>query len=143
MRHIHLQHRFVEFIPEILEEGILYISLEYMTVTHLCCCGCGNEVSLPLSPVGWRLIYDGRAISLEPSIGSWSLPCRSHYWIRGNRVQWAEQWSTERVQVARELDRRERDTHFSPADRDGPSRILPSTAPRSRWVKIKALFGLR
>src|SRR4051812_849924 len=102
MRRQHLRHEFVEYIPEKLEEGVLYVSMEYMTVAHLCCCGCGAEVSLPLSPVGWRLIYDGRSISLEPSIGSWSLPCSSHYWIRGNQVRWAEQWTPERVQAARD-----------------------------------------
>jgi hypothetical protein len=74
MRHDQLQHRFVEFIPEQLEESILYISLEYMTVTHLCCCGCGHEVSVTLSPTDWRLICDGRTVSIEPSIGSWRLP---------------------------------------------------------------------
>ena len=33
-------------------------------------------------------MFDGRTISLNPSIGNWSYPCRSHYWIKGNRVVW-------------------------------------------------------
>jgi hypothetical protein len=80
-----VQHRFVDFIPEQLEEGVLYVSIEYMTVAHLCCCGCGQEVSITLSPTDWRLIYDGKTVSIEPSIGSWNLPCQSHYFIARNR----------------------------------------------------------
>ena len=89
MRRDNLEHRFVDFIPERLDEGILYVSIEYTTVAHLCCCGCGKEVSITLSPTDWRLVFDGKTISLEPSIGSWSLPCQSHYFITRNRVVWA------------------------------------------------------
>lgn len=104
MRHDELQHRFVEYIPEQLEEGMLYISIEYMTVTHLCCCGCGREVSTTLSPTDWRLIFDGRTVSLEPSIGSWTLPCRSHYFITRNRVIWARGWSAAEIESGRRYD---------------------------------------
>jgi len=45
-----LKHEFVEFIPEDLEQGTLYISIRYKTGTHLCCCGCGNIVVTPFSP---------------------------------------------------------------------------------------------
>jgi hypothetical protein len=61
--------------------GVLYVSPGYATVTHLCCCGCGAEVVTPLSPTDWKLTFDGVAISLSPSVGNWSLPCRSHYFI--------------------------------------------------------------
>ena len=54
-----LYPEFVQFIPETLDEGVLYVSLEHRTVAHRCCCGCGNEVVTPLDPTQWRLIYDG------------------------------------------------------------------------------------
>ena len=38
----------VEFIPEHIEEGVLYISELYRTAVHKCCCGCGQEVVTPL-----------------------------------------------------------------------------------------------
>ena len=50
MRQERLRHRFVEFIPDVVEDGMMYVSMEYMTVAHNCCCGCGTEVSTPLSP---------------------------------------------------------------------------------------------
>lgn len=34
---------FVEFIPENLDYGKIYISDTYRTATHLCACGCGIE----------------------------------------------------------------------------------------------------
>lgn len=76
----------------------------YATVVHKCCCGCGNEVVTPLSPADWQLIYDGRTISLYPSIGSWSLPCKSHYWITHNQIRWASQWSSAEIEAGQAAD---------------------------------------
>ena len=72
-----LQPKFVEFIPKDLEDGIIYISMEYATATHKCVCGCGLRVVTPFSPTDWTLIYDGKSVSLDPSIGNWSFPCGS------------------------------------------------------------------
>ena len=72
----------VDFIPRQLNERTLCISIEFATATHKCFCGCGAEVVTPISPVGWQLIFDGETVSLSPSVGSWSLKCKSHYWIR-------------------------------------------------------------
>jgi hypothetical protein len=81
------KHRFVENIPEEKEEGFLYISMEYGTAIHKCVCGCGNDVVTPLSPnLGWQLTYDGETISLNPSIGNWYFPCKTHYWIKNNKI---------------------------------------------------------
>jgi hypothetical protein len=65
-----LQYKFVELVPETLEEGVLYISIEYCSAIHKCVCGCGNEVVTPISPNGWRLTFDGKSVSLHPSIGT-------------------------------------------------------------------------
>ena len=51
---LNIQH--VTYIPaqSDLAENTLYISLEYGTCTHLCPCGCGNPIALPLNkPHGW------------------------------------------------------------------------------------------
>lgn len=101
-----LQHKFVEEIPEHPESGTLYISLEYGTAIHKCCCGCGNEVVTPLSPKQWKLIFDGENVSLYPSIGNWSTPCQSHYWITNSEVEWARKWTAEEIRLARAADQR-------------------------------------
>lgn len=88
-----LKHEFVEFIPEELNEGTIYVSIRFTTASHRCCCGCGQKVVTPITPTDWKLVFDGKTISLDPSIGNWGFSCRSHYWIRNNQVQWAAQWS--------------------------------------------------
>lgn len=99
-----LTHQFVEFIPERLQDGVLYVSVAYATAAHKCCCGCGHEVVTPLTPTDWKLIFDGETVSLDPSIGNWSFPCKSHYWIRCNNVQWAERWTREQIDAGRVRD---------------------------------------
>lgn len=96
-----LRHEFVEFIPDVLEEGTLYITMNLATAIHKCACGCGQEVVTPLSPRDWSMKYDGETVSLWPSIGNWSFPCRSHYWIVKNRIRPARRWSQAEVEVAR------------------------------------------
>jgi hypothetical protein len=81
---ISLRHEFVEFIPEVLAEKIVYVSVRFATAVHKCCCRCGREVVTPLTPTDWKLIFDGKTVSLDPSIGSWSFPCKSHYWIEND-----------------------------------------------------------
>ncbi len=106
-------HQFVDYIPEELSDGTIYVSIQFATAAHKCCCGCGRKVVTPITPTDWRLIFDGDTISLDPSIGSWSLPCQSHYWIVKNRVRWAGLWSKERVEMARAQDRERKERHFS------------------------------
>ena len=83
-----LSHEFVKAIPDELAERTLYVSMDYATVVHRCCCGCGREVVTPLSPTDWKLIYDGISVSLYPSIGNWSFECQSHYWVEKSRLLW-------------------------------------------------------
>jgi len=88
-----LKHEFVEFIPENIPDGVLFISLKFATVAHTCGCGCGKEVITPLSPTDWQLTFDGETITLYPSIGNWNFPCKSHYWIQNSKIKWAELWA--------------------------------------------------
>lgn len=99
-----LRHAFVENAPEQLEPGVLYVSLRYNTALHLCCCGCGAEVVTPISPTDWQLVYNGVAVSLFPSVGSWQLPCRSHYWVRYGRVEWSYQMTQAEIDAGRRRD---------------------------------------
>lgn len=97
---------FTETFPPTMDAGALYVSIPYRTCGHLCCCGCGHEVITPLSPAQWSISYDGENVSLAPSIGNWSLPCRSHYWIRDGHVRWSRRYSTAEIDQNRNRDRR-------------------------------------
>lgn len=101
-----INHKFVSSIPKELEEGILYISLDYNTAIHKCACGCGEEVVTPIDPDGWSMIYDGEVVSLTPSIGNWSYKCKSHYWIKKGRIVWAEMWTDEQIRKNRSSEKK-------------------------------------
>jgi len=118
-----VSHRFVEHIPGSLEDGVVYVSIEYGTAVHKCCCGCGEEVVTPLSPTDWKLIYDGETVSLSPSIGNWSFKCQSHYWIIQNRVGWARKWSAEEIREGRDADLHRKRQYY--ADGDAGASYLP------------------
>ena len=100
---------FVEFIPEKLLLGTIYISERYSTAAHLCCCGCNSRVVTPLNSAKWQLLQSNGRVSLHPSIGNWSLPCQSHYWIKNNQIVWAEAMSPELIQRVKDRDRLDHD----------------------------------
>ncbi|MCP3385931.1 DUF6527 family protein [Bradyrhizobium sp. CCGUVB4N] len=143
IRYSRLEHRFVDDMPERLDGGIIYVSMRYATVMHLCCCGCGREVVTPLAPAQWRLTFDGENVSLHPSIGSWNLHCRSHYVIRGGEVIEAPQWSDEEVARGQARDKRARTAHFA-AKAGGKletKAMSPPQAERKGWLaRIGGIF---
>lgn len=108
-----IQHKFVEFIPDTLEDRVVYVSIEYCTAVHKCICGCGNEVVTPLSPTDWQLVFNGKTISLSPSIGNWNFLCKSHYWITNNVIKHSTSWSKEDVEKGRKDDKRKKKRFFS------------------------------
>lgn len=110
---VRMRHEFVEHVPQELQEGVLYISIQYSTAVHRCCCGCGNEVVTPLSPTDWRLTFDGETISLHPSIGNWSFECQSHYWIEHGNIRWAPRWSKDEIEDGRARDREAKKRYFA------------------------------
>lgn len=102
-------YEFVDEIPPDLVEDTVYVSTPYAIALHLCACGCGIKVVTPLSPTDWSVVFNGVSVGLTPSIGNWSFPCRSHYWIKHGEVIWSEQWSDQRIQANRAADRAEKE----------------------------------
>lgn len=94
MKLMSLQTRFVEEMPEDLEPGILYVSEKYGTAIHICACNtpeCGRKTVTPLRPHwgdGWRYVREGDLVTLDPSIGNFQMPCRAHYFIKKNQIEW-------------------------------------------------------
>jgi hypothetical protein len=141
IRHKRLEHRFVEHIPERLEAGILYVSMEYATSAHSCCCGCGEEVVAPFTPTDWKMTFDGETISLRPSIGNWTLNCRSHYVIDRGKVVEAGPWSDEQVEAERRRDRTAKARFYGESPKAAPPAqpSLPKAASgfwRRLWSRI-------
>lgn len=103
-RRSELTHVYVEFIPKELDDGVLYISTRFKTASHSCCCGCGQKVVTPLNPAKWRLVDHGSTVSLHPSIGLGTLPCRSHYWIIQSRIDWYPNMTASQTRLAQLSD---------------------------------------
>ncbi len=128
-----IAHEFVDSMPPDLKSGVVYVSIGFRTTMHLCACGCGIEVVMPLRPTAWSLTYDGDAISMSPSVGNWSFPCRSHYWIRRGRVEWAGDWSDKQVEDGRHRTLAERGAIAAP-HKDTERR-------RPRWWPLATLWS--
>jgi len=105
---------YVEQLPEQLAEGVLYICEEFDLTAHKCCCGCGEDVYNKLGPGKWRIVKmsDG-SVSLDPSVGNWNYACRSHYWIRKNRIVDAGRMSARAIREVQRRDRRDRDRYIA------------------------------
>lgn len=136
-----IQHKFVDFIPEEVEDWVLYISMKYRTAVHNCICGCGNSVVTPISPTDWKIIFNGKTISLNPSIGNWNFECRSHYWIKSNKIVIANDWSYEMIQDGRKTDKEQKkDYHLknlnSSAKKLSNTEVNYNPKKKSIWEKL-------
>lgn len=133
-----LEPEFVQHLPSSFEEGKLYISMEFATAAHACCCGCGSEVITPFAPTDWSMSFDGESISLSPSIGNWYLPCRSHYVIWKGHVIQSRPWSEDQVEAEWSRDRKAKAVYYqsvSDSDPESVAGIDTSTLPSwfARW----------
>lgn len=113
-----MQHKFVDYIPEEVSEGILYVSMEFGTAVHKCCCGCGQEVVTPITPTDWQLAFNGESITLHPSIGNWSFKCQSHYFIRNNEIKWCGAWTKQQVAAGKSQDVASKEKYFGKPEKD-------------------------
>jgi hypothetical protein len=117
MKQSSLTPQCVSFIPEKLNEGVLYICEQYRTASHKCCCGCGEEVVTPLTPADWSIRKEGGTVTLHPSIGNWGFACRSHYWIRKNQVIWAKPMSQKEINHIRARDSADKEAYIAIVNR--------------------------
>lgn len=154
MRLVAITPQFVEIMPSEIKDGVLYISEKYSTAIHKCCCGCGMKVVTSLSPARWQLRRDGNLVTLNPSIGNWDFPCRSHYWIRRNRVVWSGSMTQQEIRRVKERDKRDIENHISQSNKLKTNSTVKQTKPdqgssnvsgsnsKSLWHWLKEWLGL-
>jgi hypothetical protein len=87
-----LTPQFVEYMPDVIEDGILYISQRFSVAIHKCAGGCGIQAVMDISnwgdspwKNGWRMTINDNLISFSPSI---LCPCKAHYFIENNEIRW-------------------------------------------------------
>lgn len=140
MRQTDFLHQIVKFIPERLEDGVLYVSYQYKTAVHRCACGCGEEVVTPLGPADWSIQIEKGAATLYPSIGNWSFACRSHYFMRKGRVVWAGQMSRQQIERGRACDWKARELYIREVNRGKTP--MPGNFLFKAWLVLKRWWGL-
>lgn len=149
MRTETINPQFVEFIPKLLEPGILYISKKYKTASHLCACGCGEKVVTPLSPVDWQLRNESGLVSLHPSIGNWSYACRSHYWIHRNCIAWSDTLTEKQIARIQARDRADKARYITMINKEKDDVIRENNQRKKRtnsiigqlWKTLRRWFG--
>lgn len=97
------EFREVRHIPEFLyamfddeqklEDGVFYVVDNSPYVEYNCPCGCGGVVILPTKKHqdgydGWGFKEQNGKVTLSPSVYSTGFSCRSHYFVRENRIEW-------------------------------------------------------
>lgn len=113
MKHQMIRPEFIESAPRQLSDGVIYISDRFRTALHKCCCGCGKEVVTPLNPAGWSYWLTDGKVTLKPSIGNWSFPCKSHYLIIRNQVVWANTMSDRQIAQVKARDARDKQAYIA------------------------------
>ena len=103
---------------------------------HLCCCGCGKEVVTPLGPAEWSIRRSGNVVSLRPSIGNWDYPCRSHYFIINNRIEWAGPMSNKQIAIVKGRDRIDKQCYIDHVNAEKLKNV-----DSDLWSVIRDLFN--
>lgn len=140
MRMGRFEHRFVEMMParDQLQNGVLYISMEFGLAVHLCACGCGEKAVTPFSPAEWSVTYDGESVSLQPSIGNWSFDCRSHYWIKRNQIMWGKPFTDAMIARVRAGDTLAAERYYDGVEQPESDRdeLVKTATPLPRWRRL-------
>ena len=125
----------VQYMPKQLQPGVLYVAEQFGAAAHLCACGCGSKIRTPLGPTDWKLHDTAAGPSLWPSIGSWQLPCRSHYWIRRGEIEWSGDWSEEEIADGRRMEERRNRAYYEAQTRSTKGFL------KKLWRGIKRFFN--
>lgn len=78
---------------------------------HLCACGCGDVIQLPVDPLNFSIRETLGGPTLRPSVGNWGI-CDAHYYITAGEVQWLPKWSPEQVAWGRAAEDARRSEHY-------------------------------
>ena len=65
-----------------------------------------------LNFMGVTKIFDGKKVSLSPSIGNWSFECKAHYFIKQNKIRHARRWKDWEIEEGRKEDSENKEKFF-------------------------------
>jgi|ERR1019366_2798783 hypothetical protein len=102
----------VERFPDSLMPERLYWSREFGMSAHLCACGCGDVIYLPIGPVDYSIVVTNSGPTLRPSVGNWNV-CDAHYFITNGQVEWAPKWTPEQIALGRAQEDKRREAYYA------------------------------
>ncbi|HEU4608271.1 MAG TPA: DUF6527 family protein, partial [Chitinophagaceae bacterium] len=91
------------------EGGWLYLITRYAAQQKRGRIKYGNKV---VTPIILRLTFDGKSVSLYPSVGNWNFPCKSNYWIKKNVIEHSYSWSYKEIENERKKDSNRKTNYF-------------------------------
>ena len=124
----------VERFPEPIQPEVLYWSKEFEVSAHVCACGCGDIIKLPIDDQNFRIIQGPAGPTLRPSVGNWHV-CDAHYFITDGQVEPLGKMSDEAIVASRKAEDARREAHYA--------RKLSWLARLRNWLQklLSRLFG--
>jgi hypothetical protein len=98
--------------PKALCPGVLYYSEEFKTSRHVCACGCGDIIKLPIDHMHHRITEAAHGPTLRPSVGNWDV-CDAHYYVTDGQVEWLPRWSQSQITAGRRAEDQRRERYFN------------------------------
>ncbi len=89
------------------------------------------HLSTPIGPTDWAMEETPAGPTLEPSVGNWQLPCKSHYFIREGRIVWASAWTPEQITAGRQAEKQRHRAYFEDRARQRGNVLQRAW----RWIK--------
>lgn len=126
----------VDRFPASPEAEILYWSQEFEISGHLCACGCGDFIQLPITPVDFRIISGAGGPTLRPSVGNWNV-CDAHYYITDGEVQWLAKLTASQISAGREAEDKRRALYYAPGRYSFLQRVRDSVANFLKHLGIR------
>ena len=126
--------QYVESMPKEIVPDTLYVSERFQVAVHQCACGCGEKVVTPLGPTEWSFTEEKGKPSLNPSIGNWQFPCRSHYWVTDGEIQWSYQWTDEEIIHGRKKEQERREAYLNQKTNASRKSLLKRFI---EWLRLK------
>lgn len=77
-----------------LTPGELMLGQDKDIIQFLCPCGCGKEIYLTskewcdVRGKNWSILEKDGKVTLWPSVNATGFECKSHFWIKDNKVVW-------------------------------------------------------
>lgn len=75
-----IELKYGETVPDLMEFGKLYYSKQYKGMNHLCVCGCGQKIFIPIRDGEWSIFPNNGKVTITPSLHH-RIGCKSHYII--------------------------------------------------------------